>query len=97
MQENQSLFNTITATKKECVRTYGFIADPKKQIWANIPAALKSIHAMTYLNSPLNLHCHNLCTKLQPPKGFNHLLGLGLNFCIEQRKPTPTIKNTIKN
>jgi len=79
----------------ECIRTYGFTADPKKPIWKNIPSALKSILATTYLNSPSNLHCHNLCERLPPPAGFNILLGLGLNYCIEQRKPTPNIQKTM--
>jgi len=38
----------------------------------------------------------NLCNNIQPPPGFNYLLDLGLNFCIEQHKPTPNIENTLK-
>ncbi len=40
--------------------------------------------------------CHNLCEKLQPTPGFNQLLGLGLNFCIEQHRPKPNVKNTME-
>jgi hypothetical protein len=29
-QENQNLLSTITSTKKECIRTYGFAANPEK-------------------------------------------------------------------
>jgi hypothetical protein len=87
--------DSTIAIEKECIRSYGFVANPTKKIWENIPSALKTIQATTYLNSPFNLHCHNLCTKLLTPIGFNQLLSLGLNFCIERSKPTPNIKYTL--
>ncbi len=49
-----------------------------------------------YLQSPYNLHCHNLCENLKPPLGFNILLGLGLNFCIEQNQPKPNVQYTLE-
>jgi hypothetical protein len=85
--ENQKLKDSLTATEEECIRCYGFVANSSKPIWENIPHALKSIQASTYLNSPSNLHCYNLCTTLTPPTGYNQLLGLGLNYCIEQKNP----------
>jgi hypothetical protein len=33
---------------------------------------------------------------LTPPPGYNCLLGLGLNFCIEQAHPKPNIEHTLK-
>lgn len=35
--------------------------------------------------------CHNLCTFLKPPAGFASLLGLGLKFCIQQKKPPKSL------
>jgi hypothetical protein len=48
------------------------------------------------LQSPTNQRCHNLCQNIQPPPGFNYLLGLGLNFCIETLNPKPNINRTIE-
>jgi len=87
--------DSLTATEKECICCYGFIANPSKPIWENIPSALKAIQATTYLNSPYNLHCHNLCKTLPLPTGYNQLLDLSLNYCIERKKPTPNIQNTL--
>ncbi len=81
---------------KECIRTYGFIADPNKPVWKNIPSALKFMNTNMYLQSLYNLHCHNLCENLQPPLGFNILLGLSLDFCIEQKQPRPNVQHTLE-
>jgi hypothetical protein len=72
-------------------------ANTKKPIWENIPNAVQTINATTFLQTPSNLHhCHNLCKKLQPPTGDKQLLGLGLNFCIGKRHPKPNVKNTLE-
>jgi hypothetical protein len=68
---------------------YGFTTDP-------IPIALKIISATSYLQTPYNLYCHNLCEKLQPPPGFNHLLILDLNFCIKKYHLKPNVKYTLE-
>lgn len=39
---------------------------------------------------------HNLCTKLTPPQGFERLLGLGLNFCIQREHPTKNYKESFE-
>jgi hypothetical protein len=75
---------------------YGFVVDSEKPVWKNIPNALKAINVTTYLQTPTNLLCHNLCKKLQPPTGFDQLLGLGLNYCIKECHPKPNIKHTIE-
>ena len=87
---------SLSTISKECIRTYGFVADPNKPIWKNIPSALKSMTTNEYLQSPYNLHCHNLCENLKPPLGFNILLGLSLNFCIEQNHPKPNVQYTLE-
>jgi hypothetical protein len=75
---------------------YGFVSNPEKPIWENIPNALRTLNATTYLQTPYNLHCHNLCESLQPPPGSNQLLGLGLNFCIKESHPKPNVKHTLE-
>jgi hypothetical protein len=74
---------------------YGFVADPNKPIWENLKSALKNLPVQFFLQAPYNLTCHNLCEKLEPPPGFNQLLGLGQNFCIEQHHPKPTVEDTM--
>ena len=48
-----------------------------------------------YFSRPANMKCHNHCTINKSPEGTNALLGLGLNFCIKQPKPTNDIEKTI--
>jgi hypothetical protein len=57
------IVDSISAINKECTQTYGFVANPAKAIWENIPHALKSINTSSFLQLPYNLHCHNLCEK----------------------------------
>jgi hypothetical protein len=92
MLTKKPIEDTMSTIDKECTQMYGFIADPTKPIWENIPVALQKNPTSTFLQTPYKLTCHNLCEKLQPPPGFNQLLGLGLNFCIEQYHPKPNIK-----
>ena len=50
----------------------------------------------TYFNRLTTNSYHNLCTKLTPPDGIGLLLGLGLKFCIQSRRPNNiSIDNTI--
>jgi len=86
--------DALSITEKECVRMYGFVADPNKPIWENLKSSLKNLPTQLFLQAPYSLTCHNLCKKLQPPPGFNQLLGLSQNFCIEQYHPKPTVKET---
>ena len=87
---------TTSAVNRQRVKTYGFTANPEKPLWENIPIALRSIPADLFLKSPLNLKCHNLCESIEPPPGYNHLLGLGLNYCIEQIHPKPNLNYTLE-
>jgi len=81
---------------KHCNQSYGFTANPDLPIWENVPSALRSLPTNLILWSPTNQHCHNLCNNLQPPPGFNYLLGLGLNFCIEKINPKPNVNHTLE-
>jgi len=90
-------YNTIVAeAKHHCIKNFGFVSDPSKKLWENIPSALKALPSKFVLQSPVNQHCHNLCTETAPPPGYNYLLGLGLNYCIETLHPKPNINLTVK-
>jgi hypothetical protein len=90
-------YNTIIAVAKHhCIKNFGFVSDPSKKLWENIPSALKALPTRFVLQSPANQYCHNLCTETAPPPGYNYLLGLGLNYCIESLHPNPNINLTVK-
>ena len=74
-----------------CIHDHGFVSDPSKTLWENIPLALQVMPPSVYFNRNKNMTCHNLCTFLKPPAGFASLLGLGLKFCIQQKKPPKSL------
>ena len=41
-----------------------------------------------YFNKPSKMAYHNLCTLEKPPPAIGKLLGLGLKFCIQNKKPS---------
>ncbi len=88
--------DAISDEKRQCIKTYGVVSDPTKPQWHNTSCALRSLPTHVFLQSPTNLQCHNLCQTLTPPPGYNYLLGLGLNFCIEQARPKPNIERTFE-
>jgi len=87
--------NSQALTSIECVRTYGFVSDRNKAVHDNIPNAILSMKPAVYFCRPANMSCHNLCSTLKPPQGFEFLLGLGLKFCIQQQKPPDCLKTAI--
>ena len=51
----------------------------------------------TYFSRPTNRQLHNLLLNgARPPARLTSLLGMGLNFCIKNEKPTNIIKNTFE-
>jgi hypothetical protein len=77
--------------KKQIKKIYGYVADPNLPTWENAKNIIASTTSSTYFSKPKNLACHNLCTKV-PPKNFQILLGLGLNYALK----TPRVKNNTK-
>jgi hypothetical protein len=93
-------FKRIQAKNRQ---TFNFITNPKHNLRWNIKHRIleldkpkrstnvlelsKKLH--TTLSRPTNTKCHNLCLNqaLVPPV-LLQTLGLGLNFCISNRKPT---------
>ena len=43
-----------------------------------------------------NIKSHNLCTKQQPPFGYEYLLGLGLKFCPSLEAPPSTLSQSVR-
>ena len=82
---------SLAAIRKMCIHDHGFVSDPSKTLWENIPLALQVMLPSVYFNRNKNMTCHNLCTFLKPPAGFASLLGLGLKFCIQQKKPPKSL------
>jgi hypothetical protein len=72
------------------------VADPSKKPYDNAPTAILSMSPAVYFNQPANMSCHNLCSRLKPPPGFEFLLGLGLKYCIQKRKPPDCLKAALK-
>ena len=72
--------------EKKIREKYGFVADPGKTVWKNISEVLGSTSLKAYHNRIKTTGFHNLCTNLTPPEGIASLLGLGLKFCVQQRK-----------
>ena len=66
------------------MRTYGLVLDPAKTVKHNVALTLRGMPSWFYFDRGMNLECHNLCTVLDPPKNFGSILGLGLNFCLQQ-------------
>ena len=67
------------------------MADPNLPTWENAKNIIASTTSSTYFSKPKNLACRNLCNKV-PPKNFQILLGLRLNYALK----TPRVKNNTK-
>ena len=77
----------IKTGERQLHDTYGFTADPEKEIWQNINIRLGNLTTTEYFNKILQSSYHNLCTYLTPQPRLGLLLGLGLKFCIKYNTP----------
>jgi hypothetical protein len=50
----KSIVDTLSMTRKYCIRNYGFVANPTAPLWQNIRAAFKSNDSSLYLQSSFN-------------------------------------------
>ncbi len=66
-------------------RTYGFVAIPGRSVRNNVFTRLMQLPVAGFIYRASNTACHDLCVRLSPPKGYQHLLGLGLKFCVRPR------------
>lgn len=78
----------------QLIDRFGFIVNTthhyhRQQTFDEYVANLPLPNLARYLQQPSNLACHNLCTYLHPPNGFEQLLGLGLNYCLQPTRANP--------
>ena len=66
---------------------FGFVSDPDLPPWINTSSYLEKMPAIKYFNRTATENYHNLCTYLNPPVNCGELLGLGLKFCVQNRRP----------
>ena len=67
---------------------YGFTINTKQTIKENVTRIILNMTPKQYFNKITKTSYHNLCTTIQPPQGAGNLLGLGLKFCIQTKKPS---------
>ena len=68
--------------RKTLMNKYGFVADPQLTEHKNALEFVAQQDADEYFTKIDNMNSHNLIgTHLEPPFGFEDLLGLGMKFC----------------
>lgn len=91
-QEINKMHLSAATLDKKVKAKFGFTVDPTLHPSENVEnIIMKSTTRELYPEGLANLSCHNLCSYLTPPSGFENLLGLGFNFCIKERFPGRTI------
>jgi hypothetical protein len=78
-------------------RLYGFVPNISNTFYQERNRFLGQTSPFHLFTNPANTAFHNLCVNTQFPKGIEHLLGLGLKFCIEAPKPQGQIRNIIES
>ena len=68
--------------------SYGFIVDPSDSKWNNAKSILTNMSSQKYFNRIRNMAYYNLCKTIAPPENLSSLLGLGLKFYIQSRRPS---------
>ena len=68
--------------------TYGLLPDEQRSAKQNALIILTTMEKWFYFCRPTNLALHNLTIGKVAPKELQSLLGLGLNFCPTNIRPT---------
>ena len=76
--------------EKQIQTNYGFKVDIKLTKTQNVKQILGDMTPKQYHNKLTKTAYHNLCKNQQPIQGIGQLLGLGLKFCIQTKKPSET-------
>ena len=77
----------LIQSDKNIKDNFGYIADASLSKWTNAKFILGNMSQQQYYNRIKNMAYHNLCTYTSPPANIGSLLGLGLKFCIQSRRP----------
>ena len=74
--------------EKKLIAEFGFIASTTIPVWENAKITLSKMQCKEYYRHCNELAYHNLCSdNSNPPNNIGKLLGLGLKFCIQERRP----------
>ena len=83
--------------KNKIKKQHGSYLTPNTPLWKNTNEYLEQLPCQQYYSGIRNMSFHNLCTHNDPPEGVKQLLGLGLKFCIQSRRPQQNTINTAIN
>ena len=72
---------------KQLFTSFGFKSNPNLSKWINLKQVLAEMRTTTYYARNNTSSYHNLCSTITPPDNIGSLLGLGLKFCIKNRRP----------
>lgn len=81
--------------RKDRSNIYGFCPDPDAPLWKNKQDYFDQLSLEEFEALPTNMAMHNYCEKIQPPVGSRRLLGLGLKFCIRNKRPTNNVNSSL--
>lgn len=84
----------LKLTEINCLKNYGFIANPRQNLQTNFNKTIREEKSNLY-QQPTNLTFHNLCTDNAIPPGTKQLLGLNLNYCLASRQISDETNKTI--
>ena len=74
-------------TNRKIYRNFSFVPDPDLPPWTKVEDHLLKIPLCKYYNRLAGENFHDLCLYNHPPHNSGELLGLGLKFCIQSRRP----------
>ena len=75
------------AIDNKLLKQFGTTVDISISLWDNVKVTFGNMSKTTYFNRRNNMTFHNLCVSSSPPPTSNTLLGLGLKFCLQTRRP----------
>jgi hypothetical protein len=92
---NHQLKQNSYHTKQQCLRNFGFIANPKNSIQKNFNDIIQR-EPNHLLPQPSNLTFHNLCSHSRIPQCTRQLLGLNLKYCLASSQLKNNINTTVQ-
>ena len=79
--------NLLNSIRRDMLDTHNYCAAPDAPPWTVERELLSHTTCEDYFNSPTNMTFHNLCSTYNPPENIQQLLGLGMKYCIQSRRP----------
>lgn len=72
---------------QQIMKDFGFCADKDLPAWTNAKIELVGTTSKDYFDRINKMAYHDLSTAITPPENIGKLLGQGLKFCIQSRRP----------